>query len=247
MTLRVCSLTWSEGPLPGALAVLLLLFATVAASPACAGPPPSPRQFDIPAQDLAAALDVFSEQSGMQIAYDQKLVVGRRSADVQGRMSTGEALRALLMGSGLQWEYVNDSTVVFVRPRVEHTRAGAVTPAAPERHGTDEVIELEHYVTIGARIDPMGLLPIEPIDSVFGFDKSLLATPRSVSVLGDELMDSYGIESALDVSKVVPSTFTTSIFGINGNVNIRGVTSDTYFRGVKRLENTQLFRRPSPR
>ena len=38
--------------------------------------------------------------------------------------------------------------------------------------------------------------------------------------------------------------YTTSIFGINGNVNIRGVASDTYFRGVKRLENTQLF--PSP-
>lgn len=57
-------------------------------------------------------------------------------------------------------------------------------------------------------------------------------------------MDAYGIETALDVSKVVPSTYTTSIFGINGNVNIRGVPSDTYFRGVKRLENTQLF--PSP-
>ena len=69
-------------------------------------------------------------------------------------------------------------------------------------------------------------------------------TPRSVSVMGDELLNSYGMESALDLSKAMPGTFTASIFGINGNVNIRGVTSDTYFRGMKRLENTQLF--PSP-
>ena len=88
------------------------------------------------------------------------------------------------------------------------------------------------------------MLPTEPVDSMFGFDKTLMDTPRSVSVLSDDLMASYGIETALDVAKIVPSTFTTSIFGINGNVNIRGVASDTYFRGVKRLENTQLF--PSP-
>ena len=109
---------------------------------------------------------------------------------------------------------------------------------------TDEAVELEKYVTEGIGEDPVGIMPTEPIDSVFGFDKSMLETPRSVSVLSDDLMAAYGIETALDVAKIVPSTYTTSIFGINGNVNIRGVASDTYFRGVKRLENTQLF--PSP-
>lgn len=108
----------------------------------------------------------------------------------------------------------------------------------------DDVVELEKYVTEGIGEDPIGIIPNEPVDSVFGFDKSILETPRSVSVLSDDLMSAYGIETALDVSKIVPSTYTTSIFGINGNVNIRGVASDTYFRGVKRIENTQLF--PSP-
>lgn len=116
--------------------------------------------------------------------------------------------------------------------------------AGENAQGNDDVVELEDYIATGNAVDPIGILPTEPVDSVFGFDKSLLETPRSVTVLSDELMSNYGIENALDVSKVVPSTFTTSIFGINGNVNIRGVASDTYFRGVKRLENTQLF--PSP-
>jgi iron complex outermembrane recepter protein len=108
----------------------------------------------------------------------------------------------------------------------------------------DKAVELEKYVAVGKGEDPIGVLPAEPVDSVFGFDKSLMETPRSVSVLTDDMMAAYGIENALDVSKIVPSTFTTSVFGINGNVNIRGVASDTYFRGVKRIENTQLF--PSP-
>lgn len=117
----------------------------------------------------------------------------------------------------------------------------AVAQGAP---AAEDVVELEKYVTEGIGEDPIGIIPNEPVDSVFGFDKSILETPRSVSVLSDDLMAAYGIETALDVSKLVPSTYTTSIFGINGNVNIRGVASDTYFRGVKRLENTQLF--PSP-
>ena len=120
------------------------------------------------------------------------------------------------------------------------------TPAAAsrERVSTDPVITLERFVTNDTNEDPVGLIETEPVDSIFGFRKSLLETPCSVSTLSDDLMLAYGIESALDVTKLVPSTYTTSIFGINENVNVRGIPSDTYFRGVKRSENTQLF--PSP-
>jgi iron complex outermembrane receptor protein len=109
---------------------------------------------------------------------------------------------------------------------------------------TEPIVTLEKFVANGATDDTIGLLDKEPTDSIFGFKKTLLETPRSVTTLSDDLMVAYGIESALDVTKLAPSTFTTSIFGINGNVNVRGIPSDTYFRGVKRLENTQLF--PSP-
>ncbi len=109
---------------------------------------------------------------------------------------------------------------------------------------TEPILVLEKVVAEKKLNDPINLLNNEPVDSIFGFKKSLQDTPRSISVLGDDMMLAYGIENALDVAKVVPSTYTTSIFGINGNVNIRGIPSDTYFRGMKRLENTQLF--PSP-
>jgi len=113
-----------------------------------------------------------------------------------------------------------------------------------DRKSSEPIHVLERFVIEKDKNDPIDLLNNEPIDSVFGFGKDIQSTPRSVTVLGDDMMLAYGIENALDVAKVVPSTYTTSIFGINGNVNIRGIPSDTYFRGVKRLENTQLF--PSP-
>lgn len=246
MTLRVRPPAWSEGPLPYTLAAVLLMVGTLSVPAlACAQSHTKapPRAFDIPASDLAEALNQFSAQSGLQIAYDQTLMPGRRSSSVRGNMPASDALRTLLEGSGLMWKFVNDTTVVFVPEQRKSPTQVAAAAAAPAR-SSGGVVELENYITVGARIDPTGVVPSEPLDSVFGFDMSLLEIPRSVSVLGDELMGSYGIESALDVARVVPSTFTTSIFGINGNVNIRGVTSDTYFRGVKRLENTQLF--PSP-
>ncbi|HEX2853522.1 MAG TPA: TonB-dependent receptor plug domain-containing protein [Opitutaceae bacterium] len=121
----------------------------------------------------------------------------------------------------------------------------ADAPRQPsDTRGTEPIVTLEKFVTNGNTDDTIGLLDKEPTDSIFGFKKTLLETPRSVTTLSDDLMVAYGIESALDVTKLAPSTFTTSIFGINGNVNVRGIPSDTYFRGVKRLENTQLF--PSP-
>jgi iron complex outermembrane receptor protein len=135
------------------------------------------------------------------------------------------------------------TSALFVVSLILPAAALVAQQKSPEKT-TEPILVLEKFVTDSKGNDPINLLSNEPTDSVFGFKKSLLETPRALTVLSDELMSAYGIESALDVTKLVPSTFTTSIFGINGNVNIRGVPSDTYFRGMKRLENTQLF--PSP-
>src|SRR5262245_50922235 len=98
MTLRVRAPAWSGGPPPCTLAAVR---ATLLALPALHIPrahaeTSGARSFDIPGNDLAEALDQFSAQSGLQIAYDQTLIVGRRSPGVRGTMSSGEALRVLL-------------------------------------------------------------------------------------------------------------------------------------------------------
>ena len=82
-------------------------------------------QFNIPAGTLMDALDVFSEQSGLQIIYDPLVTEGRHAPAVSGEMTPARALDRLLLQSGAIWELVNGKTV-FV-----HSAANPHAPTEP--------------------------------------------------------------------------------------------------------------------
>ncbi len=92
--------------------------------------------------------------------------------------------------------------------------------------------------------DPIGLTEDTATDSVFGTSRSLLETPRSISIVSDITMERYGIEDIDDFITTTPGTFGGSFFGVPGAITIRGSISETYFRGFKRAENRGLF--PTP-
>jgi len=83
--------------------------------------------------------------------------------------------------------------------------------------------------------DPRRVLPNEASDSAFGFAKSLLETPRSVSFISEETIDLFGLSAVEDLVRMVPGVFTTTRFGIQGSVDVRAVPADTFFRGMRRL------------
>ena len=68
---------------------------------------------NIEAQPLASALREFSEQTGLQIGYAAELAEGKETNGVKGIDDPGIALDALLVSSGLEHRFVNDSTVVI--------------------------------------------------------------------------------------------------------------------------------------
>ena len=92
--------------------------------------------------------------------------------------------------------------------------------------------------------DPVGLLEDRPTDSVFGFGRSNLETPRSISIISDTTIDRYAIQDIDDFITTTPGTFGGSFFGVPGSITIRGAISETYFRGFKRALNQGLF--PTP-
>lgn len=100
---------------------------------------------------------------------------------------------------------------------------------------TDEAGELEAYTGYGGE-DPGFVLPNQPIEGAMGFSKSVLETPRSVSVISAEMISSMSISEVSDLSRIAPSTNTTTRWGVQGNIDIRNMTADTYFRGMKRIE-----------
>ena len=128
---------------------------------------PSPQTIDIPAGNLAQALDRLGEQTGVLITYEHGLVQGHNAPRVSGPLSPVEALRRLLSGSGIQVEAVNEKTFVL-RPaaappaRTPTQRSGA---DQQRRSGTssmqEPVTDLEEIVVTGTRI--RGAQPSSPL------------------------------------------------------------------------------------
>lgn len=108
----------------------------------------------------------------------------------------------------------------------------------------DEPVELETFVASDQVDDGLGVLQTEPVDSVFGFGKTVLETPRAVSTISADFLEEFNVSSINDIVSFVPGTFTTSFFGVAGSLDIRGTSAENYFRGVKRLNNEGNF--PTP-
>lgn len=90
--------------------------------------------------------------------------------------------------------------------------------------------------------DPTFILPSAPVESVVGFGKSLLDTPRSVTVLSAELLNAAGVENVEDLYRVAPSTYTNFRFGLQGGINVRNQAGDYYFRGIKKPDPQGNYR-----
>ena len=109
---------------------------------------------------------------------------------------------------------------------------------APTAWSEEEVIE-EVVVT-----GDLNSLPGEDVKSIFGFNKSILETPRSVSTISEELMDRMNMQDIDELITVSPGSFTQSFFGVAGGLDVRGTPGETYFRGVRRLDNPGNY--PTP-
>ena len=86
--------------------------------------------------------------------------------------------------------------------------------------------------------------PGEAVDSVFGFGKSLLQTPRSVSSVSGEMIRRFDMRDIDELVALAPGTYTQSFFGVAGSLDIRGTPGESYFRGMRRLDNRGNY--PTP-
>ncbi len=99
---------------------------------------------------------------------------------------------------------------------------------------------VEEIVVVG----DLGSMPGEDVQTVFGFGKSLVSTPRSVSTVTDEMIARFNMRDIDELIALAPGSFTQSFFGVAGSLDIRGTPGETYFRGVRRLDNPGNY--PTP-
>jgi len=117
------------------------------------------------------------------------------------------------------------------------TPAWAADEPAPAGTSTDEPAEI---VVTGS----LNALPNKDVGSIFGFNKTLVETPRSASTISSEQIERFGVTDIYDLVAQAPGAFTNSFFGVGGALDIRGTPGEVYFRGVRRLDNPGNY--PTP-
>lgn len=109
---------------------------------------------------------------------------------------------------------------------------------------TEAVVTLEKFVASAKADDLYDVLPARESSSLYGTARSLLDTPRSITVIESSLSDLYSIRTVNDFVAVTAGSFTGNYFGVPGALDVRGERADNFFRGFRRVENRGNF--PTP-
>ncbi|MEN3384737.1 MAG: hypothetical protein V7608_4781 [Hyphomicrobiales bacterium] len=97
--------------------------------------------FDIPAQPLASALEVYCAAAGLQMFVDMDAIAGQRAAAIQGTFTRAGALQSLLAGTGLAASFIGDQGFTLVRLPVSATAAGAPNATSVTRLGYSAALQ----------------------------------------------------------------------------------------------------------
>ena len=177
-------------------------------------------RFEIPAQDLGAALREFARVSRRQVIFDADLVRARRSPALVGSYGAREAIERLLAGSGLVATQGAGGIFMVSQPAssaaagtsaaaelpsqeegtellVTGTRIRGVDVAAPSLTITREQIDRTGYATVEEIFEdlPQNLNDISS-DAVFATGASRLSTTNTQGAVGISLRG-LGPESTL--------------------------------------------------
>lgn len=87
------------------------------------------RSYQLPADEAANALKLFSQQSGAGVIAGTDVVKGVRTNAVQGELTASEALHRMLDGTGLVGSEDRESGTFAVRKAAEENGKPAAQPA----------------------------------------------------------------------------------------------------------------------
>jgi outer membrane receptor protein involved in Fe transport len=195
---------------------LLLACTAWVCATALAGPPATLRlAVDIAPQPLNQALAAFGEQTGLQLFYVAAIAKTRSSKGATAGLAPTEALVALLEGTGLAFEFVNDRAVrIFPAPApvATHSASLSATPHSAVQATVPRSVGLEEVIVSGTRgQEPLSRVPIDMV------------------VWTEEAMEVSGVKGMTQIGALTPGVgfaFSPSIGSdIYTHVDIRGVTN----------------------
>jgi iron complex outermembrane receptor protein len=155
----------------------------------------------IDAQGLAPALQQFARERGIQLVYRSEVVKDRKTSGAAGNLTVEEALRKLLSGTGLTYQFLDDNGVMII-PVATHG-AGAVsslplTLASVTSEGATGFRLAQEDSQPATQAAPVQAADQEPISEVFVTankrEERILDVPVSVTALtGAMLADTLSV------------------------------------------------------
>jgi len=146
----------------------------------------APARIDVPAGDLAAALNALARQSGTQLVYRADELRGQRTAGVRGAASAEQALEQLLEGSGFAARRDPATGAVLVvrqdAPAARPAPAPAPAPAGGAAAADEPVTSIDAIQVTGSRIP-----------------RAQIEGPAPITVVTAEQIQANGFTSVPDV------------------------------------------------
>lgn len=181
-------------PAYGCLTMLFAPMSAIAASPAAAAQSVGMR-FLIPAQSLSTALIAFGKQADMQVLTAGETVAGMRSQTVSGTLDAQAALKQLLQGTGLTFDFVDARTVV-IKPMTSVSTKPSDAASRPANGSAAATLlpPVQAIGVIGKDASYMG-------DVVSGPARTLsdpLDVPQSVGIVTQSLLQSQQLQTVAD-------------------------------------------------
>ncbi len=161
-----------------------------------------PKSYSIAGQDLGVALRAFAMSSGKDVVFDPALVKGKTTSGVQGQLSTGEALRRLLAGSGLGFERTPTGGFVIRQGRSASTDVPEQSSNSVAA-STNNVFAVQEVVVTG---------------TAGSIDK--FTAPYAVSTLKEQAILDKSPRSLVDLLRGQPGINVENSGGEGGNENI---------------------------
>jgi iron complex outermembrane recepter protein len=164
----------------------------------------SAENFNIPAGDLASALDLYATRTGVQLIYDDGAVRGIQTKGVRGDIPVDTALARILSGTGFS---------LHRRP------TGSIAIVHDDRAGELETVHMA--AATAPTVSGASLETVTVTSSKIGGD--IQNIPISITALSQEQLTATQTAGGPDLVKQVPNlTFSKTNF-TGYNIQIRGI------------------------
>jgi len=201
------------------------------------------RRYNIPAGPLAEVLTRFSTESGVFLGGATDLAEGKRSPGLQGQYSVEQALRTLLAGSELSYQFAGENRVTLVAAQAGDgpMRLDPIMVGGEAGSGMVEGYKADGAITATKT------------------DTPLLRTPQSVSVVTRDQMDDRQLRRLNEVIRDAPGVvardagFRSDFFNLrgfsgNGSTYVDGLQADPSFWVMEEtfgMERVEVLRGPA--